>query len=277
MRRYHPYELSHLSLEDWKHIPFAMLRFDVKKSWLAPLISQVKDELRAKSLAPFFHTWVSDEWFSPDGCPGIALPYYLFHPSLIRLQKQSGLPVEGATKAHALKLIRHEVGHAIENAWRLRRYKMRQKLFGTSGTPYPTIYTPNTSSNSFVHHLGDHYAQSHPDEDWAETFALWLSTSKRTWERQYAGTLALTKLQYCDQVMSEISSTRPLNSDRFVVSPIEDTRGTIGSFMQTRANSRAKSIVRTLAMPNSFKRQSSHMILHQAPAWLEQEGLGILM
>src|SRR5690606_34170103 len=128
MRRRHPYELSYLTVGQWSEMPFSALRFDLKHSWLAPLVKQVKDELKARGIPAFFHVWVAEEWFSPDGCPGIAIPYYLFHPSLIRLQKSYGLEVEGESKTQALKLIRHEVGHAIENAWRLRRRKKRQQL-----------------------------------------------------------------------------------------------------------------------------------------------------
>src|SRR5690606_3281043 len=257
-------------------MPFSALRFDPNQSWLAPLLKQVKEELKARGIAPFFHTWVAEEWFSPDGCPGIAIPYYLFLPSLIRLQKSYGLEVEGDTKAKALKLIRHEVGHAIENAWRLRRRKKRQQLFGLSSTPYPTIYRPSPSE-SFVVHLGHDYAQSHPDEDWAETFAVWLSQSQQTWRRRYAGTQALEKLEYCNQIMNEIKGTRPLNSERFVVSPISDQKGTIGSFMQRNANARLKVITSNKSIAKISHKLPSAVILKQAQTWFKETGQGILM
>lgn len=260
MRRRHPYELSYLTVQQWSDMPFSALKFELKHSWLAPLLDQVKAELRQRGIHPFFHAWVSDEWFSPDGCPGIALPYYLFHPSLIRLQKASGLPVEGATRAHALKLIRHEVGHAIENAWRLRRRKKRQQLFGTSGTPYPNSYFPNPHSRDFVVHLEDHYAQSHPDEDWAETFSVWLGQTPNTWRRRYTGTKALEKLQYCHEVMQEIAGTMPLNRERFVVSPISDMRGTIGQFMRKRSQARSTTLTNVLAMTGKFTSESKDML-----------------
>lgn len=276
MRRRHAYELSYLSLKQWSEMPFSALRFEVSQSWLAPLLAQVKSELKSRGIAPFFHTWVAEEWFSPDGCPGIAVPYYLFHPSLIRLQKSYGLEVEGDTKAKALKLIRHEVGHAIENAWRLRRRKKRQQLFGLSTTPYPTVYRPTPSEN-FVTHLGHDYAQSHPDEDWAETFAVWLATSKQTWRRRYAGTLALEKLEYCDSIMNEIKGTRALNSERFVVSPISDQNGTIGSFMQKSANARLKVIQQNKSIAKISHNFPSAVILKQAQTWYQETGQGILM
>lgn len=276
MRRRHPYELSYLTQKQWSEIPFSALQFDVNNSWLAPLIKQVKEELKARGLTPFFHVWVAEDWFSPDGCPGIAVPYYLFHPSLIRLQKAYGLEVEGATKAKALKLIRHEVGHAIENAWRLRRRKKRQQLFGLSTTPYPTVYKPSPSAN-YVNHLGHDYAQSHPDEDWAETFAVWLSQSKQAWRRRYAGTAALEKLEYCHSVMNEIKRTRPLNSERFVVSPISDQKGTIGNFMQKNAKARLKVITQNKSIAKISHNFPSAVILKQAQTWFKETGQGILM
>jgi hypothetical protein len=277
MRRRHPFEFSYLSLKQWKSFPLRRCVFDLNHSWLSPLILQVKNELKQKGLRPFFHTWVSDEWFSPDGCPGIALPYYLFHPKLIELHKLSGLMTEGTTKNHALKLIRHEVGHAIENAWRLRRRKKRQQLFGKSSTPYPNFYRPNKRSRDFVVHLEDHYAQSHPDEDWAETFALWLSTSKKTWSSRYQGTKALEKLQYCDELMLELAGTRPLNNDRFVVSPIEDVTGTVGQFMKKRAHHRARALSRLVTVPQKEFQFEATNFLNLAPILIKQQAQGILM
>lgn len=277
MRRFHPQDLSYLSLDQWSNMPFSALKFDIKKSWLAPLVAQVQQELKARGINPFFHTWVADEWFSPDGCPGIAIPYYLFHPNLIRLQKMHGLEVEGATNKAALKLIRHEVGHAIENAWRLRRKKIRQQLFGHSSSPYPNFYRPVQNTTDYVEHLGDGYAQSHPDEDWAETFALWLSQSPRTWKTKYRGTKALIKLEYCHKVMQEIAGTKPLNTELFVVSPIKDQKGTIGELMQAQSKNRLKSLLKIQKDTKISHEISSAAILKQMQNLYKQNGLGILM
>ena len=236
----------------------------------------MRNELKAKGLHDFFHVWVAEDWFSPDGCPGIAIPYYLFHPELIRLQKSFGLRAEGTNKSWALKLIRHEVGHAIENAWRLRRRKKRQQLFGLSTQPYPQFYRPIKSQN-YVDHLGDDYAQSHPDEDWAETFAVWLSSSERSWRRKYPAGIAREKLEYCDQIMNEIRFTKPINTERFVVSPITDQRGTIASFMQKQAVSQVRTILKMPNAPKLSRELPSAAILKQAQIWSKRSGLGILM
>ena len=121
------------------------------------------------------HFWLSDEWFCPDGVPGIAIPFYLAHPRLARLEQHQMLEVEGGTHEWCAKILRHEAGHAIENAYRAAPAPRRQRLFGRSSQRYPEHYTARPYSKSFVVHLDAWYAQSHPDEDFAETFAVWLT------------------------------------------------------------------------------------------------------
>ena len=120
------------------------------------------------------HYWLSDEWFTPDDVPGIAIPFYLAHPRLAKLELAQMLEVEGGDPESCLMILRHEAGHAIDNAYQLRRRPTRRRLFGPPATPYPEYYTPKPYSKSFVQHLDHWYAQSHPDEDFAETFAVWL-------------------------------------------------------------------------------------------------------
>ena len=81
-------------------------------------------------------------------------------------------------------------GHAIDNAFRLRLRRQRREVFGSPAEPYPEFYTPKPYSKSFVLHLDAWYAQSHPDEDFAETFAVWL-TPNSEWRQRYAGWPAL--------------------------------------------------------------------------------------
>ena len=107
-----------------------------------------------------------------------------------------------------MRILRHESGHAIDNAYRLRRRRRRQQLFGKPSQPYPQHYTPKPYSKSFVLHLERWYAQSHPDEDFAETFAVWL-TPKSSWRQRYAGWPALRKLEYVDDLMESSPARRP--------------------------------------------------------------------
>ena len=175
---------------------------------IASAVKELQRELQRRGLRFRPHVWLSDEWFSPDGVPGFAIPFYLAHPRLRRLERNQMLEVEGGTLRSCLRLMRHETGHAIDNAYRLRRRKERQRLFGSPSDPYPRSYAPRPFSRRFVRHLEFGYAQSHPDEDFAETFAVWLDPASR-WRERYADWPALEKLLYIDELMREIGRRIP--------------------------------------------------------------------
>ena len=193
---------------------------------LAQRIDQLYDELKNLGLRfrPYF--WLSDEWYCPDGVPGVAIPFYLAHPRLARLELQYMLEVEGGTPEWCMRLLRHETGHAIENAYRLRRRRLRQALFGKSSERYHDYYVPRPYSRRFVVHLEQWYAQSHPDEDFAETFAVWLAPDSN-WRERYAGWPALRKLEYVDATMQGIAAQRPLVASRARVDPLSRLRKTL--------------------------------------------------
>jgi hypothetical protein len=149
------------------------------------------------------HIWLSTDWFSPHGVPGFALPFYLAHPRLAALERRQMLEIEGGGRVACTKLLRHETGHAIDHAYRLHWRKGWRERFGPASRPYRATYVPSPGSRRFVHHLDDYYAQSHPVEDFAETFAVWLAGPGR-WRRTYAGWPALKKLRYVDELMGEI-------------------------------------------------------------------------
>jgi hypothetical protein len=181
-------------------------------------IRVVREELARRDIRfnPYF--WVSNEWFTPDGFTGTAVPFYLLHPRLIRLERSRVGHVEGATKEWCLRILRHEVGHALDHAYGLHRRRRWQQTFGLSGRKYPRDYQPNPHSRRHVQHLGHWYAQSHPDEDFAETFAVWLAKPK-AWRTLYAGWPALRKLEFVDELMAELTGERPENRTRNVVDP----------------------------------------------------------
>src|SRR5262245_28134864 len=165
----------------------------IEGSALETHTQELTHELKERGLRfrPYF--WLSDDWYTPDGVPGIALPFYMTHPRLMRLEETQMLEVEGGTPEWCMRILRHEAGPAIENAYRLRRLRRRIELFGRSSQKYPASYAPRPYSKSFVQHLEAWYAQSHPDEDFAETFAVWL-TPDAEWPKRYAGWPALKKL-----------------------------------------------------------------------------------
>ncbi len=189
-------------------------------------VDRLDDELRAQGLRFRPHVWLSDEWFSPDGVPGIAVPFYLVHPRLAKLELSQMLEVEGGTPEWCMQILRHEAGHAVENAYRLRRLRGRQRVFGRSSLPYPRFYTPRPYSRSYVLHLGMGYAQSHPDEDFAETFAVWLTPGSE-WRERYAGWPALKKLEYVDALMRRIAGSRPEVRSRRRVDPLSRVTKTL--------------------------------------------------
>lgn len=196
---------------------------------LARWVDDVHHELEVRGLRFRAHYWLSDEWFTPDGVPGVAIPFYLAHPRLERLERTQMLEVEGGTRADGMRILRHELGHAIDNAYRLQLRRKRQKLFGKWSTPYPEHYVPRPYSRSFVLHLDSWYAQSHPAEDFAETFAVWL-TPHSLWQRRYQGWPALKKLEYMDELMRIIARRKPLVTTRRTVDPLHRIKRTLRQY-----------------------------------------------
>jgi hypothetical protein len=210
------------------------LRVTIEGSVLEKRIAELTQELAARGITFRPHFWLSDEWFTPDDVPGIAIPFYLAHPRLTRLERNQMLEVEGGTHAWCMRILRHETGHAIDNAYLLQRRRRRQALFGSSAQPYPEFYTPKPYSRSFVLHLDSWYAQSHPDEDFAETFAVWLNP-KSDWRRRYQDWPALKKLEYMDELMREIARRPPLVDRRKTVDSLHRIRRTLRQHYKRKA------------------------------------------
>jgi hypothetical protein len=114
------------------------------------------------------------------------------------------MEVEGETDDWFMKLVRHEAAHAYSYAFQLYKKKKWQQTFGLASTEETDFYRPRPYSRSYVVHLDDWYAQSHPDEDFAETFAVWL-TPDLDWRARYKGWKALKKLEYIDQLMKSLA------------------------------------------------------------------------
>lgn len=176
---------------------------------LEPLIRQLYEELTTRGLLLRPPCHIGDEWFVPVGIPAIFIPFFLVHDRLRALERTMMLEVEGGTPEWFMKLMRHEAAHAYSYAYQLPRKKKWQQTFGrTSREETPDFYQPRPFSRSYVVHLDDWYAQSHPDEDFAETFAVWL-TPGLDWRRRYAGWKALQKLEYVDELMRSLAGNPP--------------------------------------------------------------------
>ncbi len=209
------------------------LGLEIEDSWLEGPIYRIGRELARKGLRIRPHYWLSGEWFSPEGIPGVAIPFFLAHPRLMRLEKKQMLEVEGGSRASCMRILRHEVGHTVQCAYQLHRRKRWRQHFGNSGRRYPEAYRPNPASQRFVLHLDYWYAQAHPDEDFAETFAVWL-TPGSAWRRRYQGWPALRKLEYVDETMRELSGKAPRIRSRARVEPLSRLQQTLGEYYEAK-------------------------------------------
>jgi hypothetical protein len=205
----------------------------IEGTWLEDCLDQLYSELAAREIRFRPHVWLADEWFSPDEVPGIAIPFYLTHRRLMRLERDQMLEVEGGTKAECMMILRHEAGHAIQHAFQVQRQRRWQSLFGASSTHYPQLYRPRPGSRQHVQHLDLWYAQSHPDEDFAETFAVWLG-SRTAWRARYQGWPALKKLEYVDELMREVATSRPEIRSRNRPESIGTLHKTLGTHYEER-------------------------------------------
>lgn len=210
---------AHPAVSAWASLPdeellkvrFCDLGLDLKQTPLEQCIQALYQELgqRGISFRPAFY--LGDEWFSPDGIPAISIPFYLAHPRLKQLEKKMMLEVEGDTESECMKLLRHETGHSFCHAYRLPRRRLWRKIFGSPAKEFKDFYHYQPYSKSFVRHLENCYAQSHPEEDFAETFAVWLAPDQ-DWKKLYRGWPALQKLNYVDRLMAELKRKAPVNT-----------------------------------------------------------------
>ncbi len=200
------------SLRDEEILAFRIrdLGVRVEGSELEPRIAELYDELDARGLRLRPPCYLGDEWFSPSGVPAIAIPFYLAHGRLKQLELHQMMEVEGGTPEWCAQLLRHECGHAFDHAYRFSARRKWRAIFGSPNVDYePETYRPRPYSKGFVRHLPNWYAQAHPDEDFAETFAVWLATPPAQWGARYRGWKALEKLEYVDELMREARGKSP--------------------------------------------------------------------
>src|SRR6201997_3272291 len=228
------------------------LKVTVEGTWLESCLNALYDELDEHDIRVRPHAWISSEWFSPENTPGIAIPFYLAHPRLMQLEKKMILEVEGGTWSECMRILRHECGHVVTHAYQLYRRRRWQQLFGPSSKHYPRYYRANPASRNHVQNLRLWYAQSHPDEDFAETFAVWLRP-RSNWRTRYAGWPALKKLEYVDELMEEIAGKRPLVTTRERVDPLHELGQTLGEHYKK------KQAFYTFRPPKTYDRDLSRL------------------
>jgi hypothetical protein len=211
--------------------PLRDLGLRIAGTELEPVIAQFLRELDAagvRRVRP--HFYLSTEWGVPFGTVAIAIPFYLARPDLTELHAERAGFVEGVTRADILRYLRHEMGHVVNYAYHLYDEQEWVERFGSITQPYEDEYRPVPFSQQFVRHLPGYYAQKHPDEDWAETFAVWM-TPGHNWRAVYADwPAARAKLEYCDRRMGELADRPPLTQDAELDEDVGELNTTLDEF-----------------------------------------------
>ena len=211
----------HASFENWEgerrdllSRRISDLGLTIEGSLVERLVAQLYEELDAKGLAFKPPVYLSDQWGCPDGTALIGVPFYLADPRLARIEEEVAVEVE--EEREVMRYLRHEAGHAFNYAYRFYDRAEWPRIFGPFSRPYRDRYHADPFSRAFVRHILGWYAQKHPDEDFAETFAVWL-TPGSDWQNEYAGWPVMAKLEYVDALMKEVGSSAPE-----LVTPTED-------------------------------------------------------
>ena len=202
-------------------------------------VQQLYRELDRKGLQRFRPVcYLTDEWGCPSGQPVIGIPFYLADPKLARLEKDMN-DLEDAREI--MMYLRHEAGHAFNYAYKLYATQEWRRMFGPYNRRYRDHYRPVPFSRKYVRHIAGWYAQKHPDEDFAETFAVWL-TPGSSWRRKYKLWPALAKLRYVDRVVREVRHRDPVVSTGDFDVTVEDMKVTVAQFYRRMRRQNGKAL-----------------------------------
>jgi len=201
---------------------------------LEKVIERFRCELVARGivkLQPAFY--LTDEWGVPEGTVAIGMPFYLADATLMKVQKKkrAGL-VEGESDEDVLRYLRHEMGHVVNYAYRLYATAEWNRIFGSMSRPYTEDYHVVAFSPDYVRHLPGGYAQKHPDEDWAETFAVWI-TPGLDWRELYQDSPgALLKLEYCSRTLESLREVTPEITSTEIDYDAREIKATVQEFYE---------------------------------------------
>jgi hypothetical protein len=212
---------SELQYEDnWETERYALLntricnlRLNLDDTLLSKCLNKLYDELAAKRIQfrpRYYFTCGGDEWGCPDRVPIIGIPFHQADQKLARIEREMGYG--SYDRRDLLFLLRHETGHAINYAYQLYTIPEWRDIFGDFNRSYPVNFKFkfNPFSRNYVRSQGEpkYYAQAHPDEDFAETFAIWL-TPRSNWRVVYKKWPSLKKLEFVDCLLKDIRDTKP--------------------------------------------------------------------
>jgi hypothetical protein len=223
--------------------PIRELGLTIAGTPLEPILATFERELDDKGISgvrPSFY--LSGEWGVPEDSISIAIPFYLARPELTELHAARIGHVEGTTRADILRYLRHEMGHVVNYAYELHDAPDWVRLFGAMTQDYQEDYRPQPFSRRFVRHLPGWYAQKHPDEDWAETFAVWM-TPGLDWRGEYADwPEALAKLEYCARVMGELAGRPPTVTDEDLDEDVSEIESSLDDWYREQTAGGSKGI-----------------------------------
>jgi hypothetical protein len=221
---------------NWRTSPIRDLQLQIVGTRLEPIIAEFQQELRRvdiRKLQP--HFYLSTEWGVPFGSIAIGIPFYLAHPDLVALHSEQVGHIEGFNRTDILRYLRHEMGHVVNYAYKLYEEEAWIKHFGSITQPYVEEYHPEPFSTRFVQYLPGWYAQKHPDEDWSETFAVWM-TPDWDWRTQFAAwSGALAKLKYCDATTRRLRDEEPKVTSLDVDDDVKELRISLTDHYATTA------------------------------------------
>jgi hypothetical protein len=217
--------------------PISKLGLKLEGSPMEPFVAELHRELQAKGLHRFQpRAYLTDEWGCPSEEPIIGIPFYLADPKLAQLGKQ----VDDLEDAREIRMyLRHEAGHAFNYAYKLYATPEWRDLFGPFNRPYRERYRPVPFDRNYVRHIEGWYAQKHPDEDFAETFAVWLTPRSR-WRERYRGWPALHKLHYIDRTAKRVGDVEPVVRIASTDITVEEMNMTVGQFFESQAPAPAR-------------------------------------
>ena len=222
-----PTENPRANLQEILGKPIRELGLKLEGSPIERFVHQLYEELSRKGLAKFRPAcYLTDEWGCPSGEPVIGIPFYLANPDLASLEKDMN---DLEDKREIMMYLRHEAGHAFNYAYKLYRTPEWKTLFGPFRRRYLDNYRPVPFSRAYVRHLAGWYAQKHPDEDFAETFAVWL-TPRSGWRKRYRGWGAIAKLRYMDRIARELGNTDPVRRRGYPDITVDEMESTVAEF-----------------------------------------------
>jgi hypothetical protein len=207
------------------------LSLKIQGTRLEALIARLYRELEKGGISLRPKVYLSDEWGCPQGIPVIGIPFYLADRKLCKLEGEL-TGVQAENEVEIMMYLRHEAGHAFNYAYILYLKAEWRRFFGTFRRPYKEEYRTSPFSARFVRHVPGWYAQKHPDEDFAETFAVWL-TPGSDWQTKYKGTRALSKLMYVDRLARRYGRKEPLVSSERLDKPVQDLTMTLDNWFET--------------------------------------------